>query len=283
LINEIWCIKSPFQLRKDDQLFATWEDFCFAVKHQTRYLFFRQDDDVYSQYKPSLILDEIGNILDEVNLNTKIKTSKSLIRAREHLESITLKSAKELGTPPMSAAKYSNRMSPAGIPMFYGSFEEDTAINEILKNNVSPGIVLTLGFFHPIRDLNVLDLTNIPEVPSLFSDEERHLRAPISFLRKFARDLSKPVKQDGYEHINYVPTQIVTEYIRHRYRDRFGVKVDGIIYRSSVVDEGTSFVLFVENDQCINNLDESSSNKEKLLLLRNVKRVNNITHKNCTR
>ena len=52
----------------------------------------------------------------------------------------------------------------------------------------------------------------VPAWPSGVSSHERrrHLRAALSFLRGFVEDLAKPIKKDGREHIEYVPTQIVT-------------------------------------------------------------------------
>jgi hypothetical protein len=278
LTQEIWCRKSPFQLSEDQMLFYTWEDFCYAVKHQTRYLFFTQDEDEYSPYTPSQILDEIGTILFGLGLVKPIKVGTPIIRARGNYKWVKLNSAKELGTPPVTAAFYSNRMSPAGIPMFYGAFEEYTAIAEVVSINISPCKVITLATFYPTRDLHVLDLTNLPEVPSLFSDEKRHLRDPISFLHKFAEDISKPVAKDGYEHINYVPTQVVTDYIRKRFFEEYGNKPDGIIYKSSLVEDGSSIVLFVSNDQCVDRSNNIATDSEKILELRDV-RVSQINPK----
>src|SRR5437870_5994128 len=52
----------------------------------------------------------------------------------------------------------------------------------------------------------------VPAWPSGVSSHERrrHLRAALSFLRGFVEGLAKPIKKDGREHIEYVPTQIVT-------------------------------------------------------------------------
>ena len=55
---------------------------------------------------------------------------------------------------------------------------------------------------------------------------------------------------DGREHIEYVPTQIVTEYFRRIFRVE-GRRLDGIIYESSRVVGRNAFVLFCENSQCI--------------------------------
>jgi hypothetical protein len=65
------------------------------------------------------------------------------------------------------------------------------------------------------------------------------------------RDFQAPVTKDGREHIDYVPTQIVTEYIRHLYsHPEYGV-ARGVLY-SSVRGVGGCCVLFFDNDQCGN-------------------------------
>jgi RES domain len=61
----------------------------------------------------------------------------------------------------------------------------------------------------------------------------------LLFLFSFARDLSKPVILDGREHIEYVPTQVVTEYMR-RLPD---AAIDGILH-ASAQSAGTSCVIF---------------------------------------
>jgi hypothetical protein len=80
----------------------------------------------------------------------------------------------------------------------------------------------------------------------VFSTSHTDERADLSFIAEFASDLSEPVDQDGREHIDYVPTQIVTEYFRRL----FPSKVDGILYASCQNDGGRSCVLFVDNDGC---------------------------------
>lgn len=44
------------------------------------------------------------------------------------------------------------------------------------------------------------------------------------FLDRFAHEVSKPVAPDALEHIEYVPTQIVTEYFRHAFEREFGLR-----------------------------------------------------------
>jgi hypothetical protein len=56
--------------------------------------------------------------------------------------------------------------------------------------------------------------------------------------------------KDGREHIDYVPTQVVTEYFRHVFKDGDGQPVKGILYPSARQDGGVCCVLFFEADQC---------------------------------
>ncbi len=83
-----------------------------------------------------------------------------------------------------------------------------------------------------------------------------------SFIDWFAR----PIDRDGKEeHLEYIPTQIITEYLRYNYTIN-NKPIDGIIYKSSV-GSGKSVVLFIQNDQCVDNDWNIKKNfKDKLYL-----------------
>jgi hypothetical protein len=98
--------------------------------------------------------------------------------------------------------------------------------------------------------MRILDLVDLPESPSFFDPGAADLRQTLVFLRHFARDLAAPVIQDGREHIEYVPTQAFTEYVRFQLKDRDGQPVDGIRYRSAVNGE-PCYVLFCGRDECV--------------------------------
>jgi len=127
------------------------------------------------------------------------------------------------------------------------------------------------------KKLRLLDLSNLPPVPSIFDQRMNYLSSTIIFLHEFVRELSKPINKDGTEHTEYVPTQVFTEYIRHIFRDRDGYPIDGIKYLSAKEDQKSCCVLFVTNEQCcgsiINNTSEDNiHNSECLLLLRDAER-----------
>lgn len=67
-------------------------------------------------------------------------------------------------------------------------------------------------------------------------------------------DLAQPIVLDGREHIDYVPTQVITEYLRfHPVLD-----LDGIRFRSAQ-NAGVNYVLFLDDSGCANVADASPS------------------------
>ena len=251
--DRAWVQKNFFGLREDEQLRYGWNDFVEAVKYRTRYLFAvpcSDDDDLaHDKIPPHKMLAELGEVIGNVELIHEIKAGTRWFRVRIHKAEETYSTASELGTVEQSKAVFSNRMSPAGIPMFYGAEDETTAIAETLTRESEHGAVATVATFELTRDMEILDLTDLPPVPSFFDVEKRSIRLAISFLHDFVEDLTKPIAKDGREHIEYVPTQIVTEYFRYVSRTSSGESVKGILYRSSQNDR-VCCVLFFENERC---------------------------------
>ena len=66
--------------------------------------------------------------------------------------------------------------------------------------------------------------------------------------------------------MEYVPTQVVTEFVRHRMKYGENTRFDGIIYRSSKSGGGDAVVIFAGPENCI----EPSFGNEQLLRLSNV-------------
>jgi hypothetical protein len=131
--------------------------------------------------------------------------------------------------------------------MFYSAGDRETALTEVLE----PGDeVASVGRFETDTSVWVVDLDRLPPVPSLFDDDRRHLRAPLRFLHGFSHDFVKPIERNGREHIEYVPTQIVTEYFRHHFRVREGDDIHGIAYTSARRAGGRCVLLFADGDQC---------------------------------
>ncbi|NML05961.1 HEPN-associated N-terminal domain-containing protein [Sphingomonas sp. G-3-2-10] len=264
---DAWVEREFYRGTDSQRLTWGWDSFKAYTKNHTRYFFLQAEDEGYDELTPGQVLatvsDMIGTKLNGEGLIKPIGTGTDLIRIRVDDQPQT--TATEIGTPKPEHARQSNRMSPAGIPMFYGAFDTATAHAETFDPAAHAGKILSIGTFRALRDLTVLDLAELPPVPSVFDVERQGLIHTLRFLHAFAEDISQPVDRDGREHIGYVPTQIVTEYFRRMFRLAGGQRLDGIIYRSAKHVGEKAFVLFCENEQCIDTADEPGA--ETLLRL----------------
>ena len=251
----MWCDKYLWSLPPEEALRSGWKEFVKVVKHNVRYLFLRAPDDLseyrgYEEIPPSLFLDRLGEVVQEAGLVTVLPRGTRIFRARVHAIDKTLQTASELGPPPIEKANYSNRMSPAGIPMFYGAFDRETAIRETYDGSNEREVIVTTAEFETARDFPVLDLTRLPDLPSIFDSPNRDKRPGILFLQDFAEDLSKRIMKDGREHIEYVPTQVVTEYFRHVFASSEFGSLKGLLYPSAQGSPGKCSVLFFKAEDC---------------------------------
>src|SRR5581483_4164351 len=157
------------------------------------------------------------------------------------------RSPQDLGPPPQELALQSNRMSPLGIAMLYASDNAETALRE----TVSDSGTYVVGEFRTRRDAIILDLTQLLPVPSIFelaTDQAAYTaRRSRSFLHYIADAISLPIAKDHAVHVEYLPTQVVTEYVRG-YQLVNNSMVDGIRYRSSVHPGHASIVLFATQE-----------------------------------
>jgi hypothetical protein len=55
------------------------------------------------------------------------------------------------------------------------------------------------------------------------------------------------VIKDGHEHIDYVPSQVICEYLAQVFDPGEGVNLCGLIYPSAVHPDGKNLVVFPEN------------------------------------
>ena len=66
-------------------------------------------------------------------------------------------------------------------------------------------------------------------------------------MKKFAEDIARPI--DDFPNIEYIPTQIVTEYFRHVFLTKDNKKLDGIVYSSAKNPTGKCVALFMTPEQ----------------------------------
>ncbi len=222
------------------------------------------------------MLDEIRKLVADENLIRTLDTTAVLFRVRLHGPEENCADWKALGPPPSKRAP-SNRMSPAGISMFYASTDQQTARAEakaILR--AATGLRMTSAAWFLTRPLRLLDLCGIPTIPS-FWFTPRDERDRTRFLHAFTADISKSVIHDGREHIEYVPTQILTEYFRDEFQTNDGEHLDGILYPSAQRKGGKNVVIFAGQDDLVPAAERRLLHNPPLLALdtTSIKRLRN--------
>jgi hypothetical protein len=259
--------KDPYGPENSDD-FKYWENFCKVVKTQQRFTTFipLNDDnhDGFSQpsnflfYLAETYVPQLINVLEP---NTRI------FRARIE-EGGKIFNHIDLTSPPSEYSK-NNRMSPAGISFFYGALDPETCVHEV-RPDIGQNVMV--GEFEVIQKLHILDLSEAIEPPYsifdsnyVFSYEEFFK----PFLAHFATEVSKHVRRSD-DQIDYVPTQILTEFLKSKnFRNHYlsldenGQKIDvflnGILFQSSVKRDGKNLVLFRGPDISIQDREPQGS------------------------
>ena len=251
LRHELWCQADPYGLTPEDALHFSWERFCRTVKHELRYFFGGivgdESDEVLS---PADTLARLFDYAGDMGLFVRVPCGTELFRARRTLKGKSYEDAKELGPPPTNAAFQANRMSPPGIVMMYASEDRRTALAETASE---PGRY-TVGTFVTRREALILDISQRSEIPTIFQKRPDALpydpRPRRIFLNEVARDISKSIARDDRIHVEYVPTQVVTEYLR-TVTTVDGRRIDGIRYKSSRNNSKEALVLFATQENMI--------------------------------
>lgn len=246
-----------------------WSEFCAKIKHDTRFVFWLEstpskfEEMTPWDLEPAAALRYVGDLINELGLIKVYEEGHSFFRARTFTpESETPFSAKDLGTPPVRFSLQGNRMSPAGIPMFYAGESEAVALDEVSVRTEHRSA--SVGEFNASRSFSVVDLTNIPALPSPFDRKRRHQRWMISFLESFVEKISEPI-QKGRDQVDYVPTQVMTEYLL---RIHWGRKeIHGIRYPSAAHRGGQCLVLDVSDSDCLALEDKADPEKLQMRLL----------------
>lgn len=236
LTDETWCEYDWLTLDEDVALRTSWERFCQTVKYKRRFFFHTDGTDDRDSYTAASLLDVIAQISQRMGLIRELVPGTKLWRARPDIARSRRVVAADFGPPPVQLALQSNRMNPPGIPMLYLASSAMTALKETRAEEAR------IGQWQALRPLRILDLRRLPRVPGLFSDTERGHRLALRFLYHFADDIMIPVERDQRVHVDYLPSQVITEFVRDYAFD--GGKVDGIAYGSSVHRVGWNVALF---------------------------------------
>lgn len=281
----IWCPSPGFLVRSAETLTGLWSKFCGLVKHQRRFTFWDASEESHTHASGS-IEDDVAPLSEDVGsdfVDLEISKSDILSLLQDHLISMVRRmhpgeivyrarvlpdsvadcDVREMTSPPPNRA-VSSRMSPAGISMFYGALDEPTAVIESANFSRMNGKRLWIAGFRPTRTLRCVDLTLLPEAISEFEEVDVESFDVQRLLAHFRREIALPIEKDGREHIEYVPTQIITELIRFRLRTAADEPFDGVVFPSSKT-RGKCVSLFASQQQCLR--AESNTPRGEMLQL----------------
>ncbi|MAL16849.1 MAG: hypothetical protein CL670_07325 [Balneola sp.] len=234
----------------------SWSNFTESAKHISRYFIFQKkqekDNDVTYRptYTPKQVLNRIGEIIVELSLWKELPANTTFYRVRKKEGDYDLSKFTDIGPPPRNLAT-AGRMNPAGISYGYFSNNETTAILEM--NDTTPSTYV-VGKFELREPMIVVDLTDLPPLPSIFENDKSSKLNALIFLKSFVEAISTPVTKDGREHIDYVPSQIVSEFFAQVLLIDDDKKIDATIYPSSIDKGHTNLVIFPKHN--INGQDD---------------------------
>lgn len=257
--NTLWCQLHPYESTEGQALQWGWSAFCQYVKTRRRYTFLTPVEDptlgggdIPRHAVPAAVVRSV----QQSGLVTVSPAGTSWWRARVHAAAETYSRAKEIGTPASEHAR-DNRMTPKGIGAFYGASTLEGARAEV-AGYAAADRDATVGQFVQLADLTLVDLRDLPPVPSLFDERDRHLRGARAFMRDFITDVTKVADPSDIQDLNYIPTQVIAEHLR------YDIPVDGILWRSSKDRDVTVCVLFLPDDAMA---DPDSTNERSQLEL----------------
>lgn len=160
-------------------------------------------------------------------------------------ERIVQDPASQLGPPPENLRR-AGRMNPSGILAFYGAFDLDTCVAELRP---AVGETVISAKFKITRPILVLDTTKFsgrPKAINIFAPTHVTRMRLWKFMTTFMNEIARPCLPDD-EHLDYVPTQVVSEYLTHLHKLKRGDKertIDAIIYRSAQNGNGKNIAIF---------------------------------------
>jgi hypothetical protein len=224
-----------------------WQSFCYTVTHEQRFLNPKAADLLAEIFKYIHLQRDVSRRCPIYRVAPKdgLRFHRARIVTDAIRAEIQDDPARSLGHPPQRMGK-PNRMNPSGIPALYASFDVATCISELRP---LVGAEIVSAEFELIRDIVVLDTTRfaapVKEL-NLFAKDHIRRISQWRFMQRFMGEIAKPISPDD-EHLDYVPTQFVAEYLNKLHEVRLGKDrhhIDAIIYQSAQRPEGKNIVLF---------------------------------------
>jgi len=254
LPEQDWCLVHPLTTRPHKAIDNSWAAFKTIVQHRRRFFVLQHKDKELeydldwgdAAYDLPGLLERIGRFTLDHGLIVRLGAGSRWVRVQQMKDGEHDFGPLRMGPPPYEKADTPNRMSPAGIPMFYGAEDLETALAEVADDRAR----FASGTFEALKDVMILDVRKAPEVPSLFDPEHARDRAVATFMHSFIGDFCAPIDRKKRPHVDYLPTQIVTEYFRTSVLTADREPILGVLY-ASTKNGRDAIVLFAENGDVV--------------------------------
>jgi hypothetical protein len=231
----------------EEQLHWGWDLFVETIKSSSRFVFLHpaaHRTHYMTEINAAEMLDRLGEVIDACGALIPLPKGQPLLRGRKHHADTVLESADELGPPPAQLTP-GQRMNPPGIPFCYGAHEERTALAELRGLD---GEVATVAKWCTARDSYIVDLARLLPVASIFDQNPYAPRHQMKFLYRFAEEISKSMRAHDNSEVDYVPTQVVAEFIRRCLHAPLSEEpVEGLSYSSAIHPGDTNVVFFADD------------------------------------
>jgi len=243
---------ADYEVSESERNWNTWKGFVDTVKHKMRYIFMDVKHPLAPVFAHEKVIDALKNavnLFQTLDLYTSLPVGTIIYRGRPKDCSIP-EDAGGMGSAPEDKS-LANRFSPAGISRFYGAAAPETCLVEI--GYCEP---VVMGKWEVREDMEVLDLTKkfqfdgqkytYSEMPSIFDPQYQEKFDAYTFVLAFATYISRPVNKnrEDAKTIEYVPTQIVAEYLKANRPSLMG------ICSYSSANGGKNYTLFLDHDDC---------------------------------
>jgi len=223
-----------------------WQRFCQDIVHRRR--FFNDD----ARGALATIFRNV-HLLQDLHRNPAVymlapDEAGDLHRARivdeAELQKISDDPVGRMGAAPPKVGR-ANRMNPSGVRAFYGSFDQKTCLSELRP---LVGDRVAVATFRLRRPVCVLDLTRFgagPKELNVFAKDHARRLAQWRFMQRFMSEIARPILKSD-EHLDYVPTQAVAEFLAHELEVHVGGnerRIEAVIYTSAQRSPGRNIVL----------------------------------------
>jgi hypothetical protein len=248
--DQLYCKRDEFGSH-EDFLHDLWNHFKLVLKHKARFAFhFPNTFKQWNLSDPADILHQVQYAILKNNMIIELPENTKLYRTRQHQIKDEIFEASHIGSLPNSLNKSSGRMNAAGISLFYCSQSKSLTTKEAVSKRRTSSPYYTTVIFKNKLNLRLVDLTKLPDIPSIFDTQNNRFRDIIFFMKIFIQEISLPVKSKNSV-LDYLPTQVITEYLRYNP----DLDVQGMVYLSSKSTHKKNIVLFYDHEESLKRLN----------------------------